>query len=137
MTRVCLRAESSLGPKHGLDRFQVAVAVFLLRFEDAAFGPFVPGVDGDDLGGGWGGQETVLYDLASLAERGGRVADHDRVDDVRGGFVPLGVGVRTGGVVPVDRGVGEIRHRVVGDRGFVELQINVAALDVVGNREGA
>src|ERR1017187_3575872 len=90
---------SSLGSEYRLDGFKVAVAIFLLRLEDTAFGPLVPGVDGDDLRGGWGGQEAGLDDLAGLTECGGRIADHDWIDYVRGGLVPLGIRVRTGRVV--------------------------------------
>ena len=53
------------------------------------------------------------------------------------GFVPFRVRMGARRVVPIDGGVREVRHRVVGDRRLVELQIHVAALHIVGNREGA
>src|ERR1035441_5145291 len=52
-------------------------------------------------------------------------------------LVPLGIRVRTGRVIPVNGRVGEIGHWVVGYRTLVELQIDIPALDVVGDREGA
>src|ERR1017187_7575573 len=74
-----------LSAEYSLNGFQVAIAIFLLRLEDTAFGPFVPGVDSDDLRGGWGGQEAALDDLAGLTECGGGIGDHDWVHKGGGG----------------------------------------------------
>src|ERR1035438_479747 len=54
--------------EYGSDGFEIAIAVFLFRLKHTPLRPFVPGIDGDDSGLSGHGQNSLLDELAGLAE---------------------------------------------------------------------
>ncbi len=107
------------------------------RLQATAFGPLIPGIDGDDLRLRRRGQQPLLDDLQGFFEHGRGVARDHRVHDVRGGMAPIGVGRSARAVVPIDHGIRKIRNGIIRPGARPERQIFLAAPNVIGHRESA